>query len=157
MKYISQSKLSFRIHIPLPNGETMHKRVSYKKNSKEQAKQKALQFRDELGYEHWGQFWEEILDDSTLLQRLPKTFEPLLLQERDKYGNQRIIYRSMWVERDSKGEKTRKCFKRSTVAHGFDGAYLLCKNALLKAYEDYIPLILFMKANGCHRYSDVSI
>ncbi|MDA0152172.1 Fe3+-citrate ABC transporter substrate-binding protein [Vibrio sp. Makdt] len=152
MKFISKSKTAFKISIMSPSGEMIYRTIGFIRIGEEQAQREAIKTRNELGSEAWGEFWPQILNDPKILIRLPSTTEPTLREEHDRYGNKTLLYRAMWSEWDEEGNRKRKCLKRSVNAHGYDGAYEICRSALMKAYQVYIPLIEFMKSNGSERF-----
>lgn len=157
MQYISKSKTAYKISVPTPSGETVHRTLGFIKKGEHIALAEAEELRDEIGEDLWGEFWLDILADPKLLLRLPTHCEPLLCEETDEKGNKRLIYRAMWSEWSNQNKRTRKCRKRSVDLYGFDGAYDLCKQVLIEAYEQYVPIMEFMTSQGSNRFEQFSL
>lgn len=145
-RFISKSNVAFKITIPRPLGGYVYRTVGLLKLGEEEAFNKAIKERDQLGQKTWGKFWNKILSDYTYLSHLPRNLEPMYFldpKDTSKLGE----YRANWITFvDGKRGKVARRYKVS--AHGKLGAYMLAKKELQEAYKDKLDLLKFMGRNS---------
>lgn len=142
LRFISQSKTAFKISLPTPEGSRRYRSIGFKKIGMTNAVKMAIKERDRIGQEEWGKLWSRILNDQTLLSRLPRNLEPTLRIASDK-DSLPYEYVASWIER--KGDTVTKVARRySCDKHGKLAAYTKAKQALLTAHKEDLPLLIFM-------------
>ncbi len=142
-RFVSKGDGRFKIHIHMPDDSVCHRSVGYKKLGEERALRNAVKLRNDIGRKAWGKFWVQILNDPSLIIRLPHQLEP-----QEQYDNDGRHYYQVMYTKD--GE--RKCFKRSIDKFGKLGAYNQCKRLLMEIYKDEIEIIRHMERFNVVKY-----
>ncbi|MFC5081069.1 hypothetical protein VTH8203_03954 [Vibrio thalassae] len=146
-RFISKSNSSFKVRIQTLEGKVLHRSLGFIRLGEEKALEKAVQLRDELGVEIWGQFWFRLLSEPYILKRLPKSVEPKIIHKpkptKDDPNNRYSCYIAKWREYNMTGEYKNKTMVRSINKYGKLTAYLETKKALLDAYQDRLDLLSF--------------
>lgn len=145
------NKLSIRM--PKPNGKVYSATIGKKKIGHDAAMEIAITKVREVGSKMWAEFWSDILNNPTLLKELPHSVEPTLTQEKDRHGKTVIIYRAIWTV-ESNGKRKRVCKKTRVNTHGYEESYRISKQQILIAYDQWLPLIRFLKENDNPRFVD---
>lgn len=108
-RFISKSKNCYKIHIHTPNDKVLHRSVGFVRIGEAEGLRKAVQLRNELGRDMWGKFWARVVNDETLITRLPHSIEPekitvgcgFYINGKPLFSS--TFYRASWVTDD--GEK----------------------------------------------------
>ncbi|MDG3034199.1 Fe3+-citrate ABC transporter substrate-binding protein [Vibrio parahaemolyticus] len=132
-RFISESKTAFKIHIPKPEGGVLHRSVGFVRIGKKKGLRKAIKKRDIEGSKLWEKHWKRVLNNESLITRLPHNLEPTITPNGRWYV-------AMWSDENG----VRHCRKRSIDEHGKLAAYVACKKEMLKGCKGYIDILLFM-------------
>ncbi|WP_045406707.1 hypothetical protein [Vibrio jasicida] len=147
MRFISEGRTAFKVHVPKPEGGVVHRSVGFVRKGKQQARKEAIALRNQIGREQWQQFWTRVLRDETLLLRLRINPQPkkVTLPHGDYadgkpqyYGE---YYCTTWM--DDCGVKHFR--KLSINRHGAVAAYLRCKRMLYDGIKQHLDILLYME------------
>ncbi|MDD9197182.1 Fe3+-citrate ABC transporter substrate-binding protein [Aliivibrio sp. S3MY1] len=148
-RFISKSErnTAFKIHIHTPDDKLLEKSVGYKYLGEEKALKKAIKRRNQLGREMWKKHWTRILNDETLITRLPHTLEPKIINKPSPTmadpDKKTPYYMARWTEYVD-GEKKIKSVIRAITDGCKLQAYTETKRALLDAHAGEIEILKFM-------------
>lgn len=147
-RFISKSKTAFKIHIHTPEDTILSRSIGYIKMGEEEGLKKAIKVRNELGKELWGKHWSRILNDPTVMLRLPHSLEPKIVHKpsptKDNPDNRDTCYIAKWREVDENGNYKYKTVVRSINKYGKLAAYSQTKRALLDAHKENLEILTYM-------------
>ena len=122
----------------LPNDTVTNYSFGFLKNGEQEAIERALTLRDEIGEQEWGEHWPRIISDRYFFIRLPRSLEPRLTI---KSGVECFIATFSVMEG---GMLLKKSVVRSTHGRGKTAAYREAKEALIDAHQGVIDVLLYM-------------
>ncbi len=158
LRFISFGTKSVKIHLHLPDDTLYHCNIGSIKLGAAKTIKVAIRLRNKVGKKYWGEHWEKVLNEESFFERMPHSLTPALVYKPAtlKSGKKvrRACYLAKWLDRE-RSTKEHRYFKTrvfSIEKHGKLAAYSMAKQALLKGYEDYIPVIQYMERFKVNRH-----